>query len=117
MAETARLQITLACSPGAGQVREQRLELAPGARVQDAIEAAGGWAALGFAGAKEGASMLGIWGRRVRPEQPLADGDRVECYRPLTVDPKIARRRRFAQQGARGAGLFKRQRPGGKAGY
>jgi putative ubiquitin-RnfH superfamily antitoxin RatB of RatAB toxin-antitoxin module len=29
---------------------------------------------------------------------PLRDGDRVELYRPLTVDPKEARRRRAAKR-------------------
>ena len=34
----------------------------------------------------------GIWGRLVPREHPLADGDRVEFYRPLELDPKDARR-------------------------
>jgi hypothetical protein len=38
-------------------------------------------------------------------------------YRALKVDPKVARRERFARQGARTTGLFARQRPGGKSGY
>ena len=33
----------------------------------------------------------GIFGRRVPPETPLRDGDRVEIYRPLLTDPKAAR--------------------------
>jgi hypothetical protein len=37
---------------------------------------------------------LGIFGRRVAPEQKLRDGDRIEIYRPLALDPKDARRRR-----------------------
>lgn len=37
---------------------------------------------------------VGIFGRRVEPGQILADGDRVELYRPLLADPKQARRRR-----------------------
>jgi putative ubiquitin-RnfH superfamily antitoxin RatB of RatAB toxin-antitoxin module len=37
---------------------------------------------------------LGIFGRRVTPGQSLQDGDRVEIYRPLVLDPKEARRRR-----------------------
>lgn len=61
--------------------------------------------------------MLGIWGKTTHMTQVLHDGDRLEIYRPLTVDPKIARRERFARQGARSTGLFKRQRPEAKAGY
>jgi putative ubiquitin-RnfH superfamily antitoxin RatB of RatAB toxin-antitoxin module len=37
---------------------------------------------------------LGIYGRVVAPSALLADGDRVEIYRPLALDPKEARRRR-----------------------
>ncbi len=37
---------------------------------------------------------VGVWGRRVALDARLADGDRVELYRPLCVDPKEARRRR-----------------------
>lgn len=47
-----------------------------------------------------------IWGRRVNLEQTLCPDDRLEWTRPLRVDPKVARRERFAQQGARSAGLF-----------
>lgn len=37
---------------------------------------------------------VGIWGRKAELEQRLRDGDRVEIYRPLTADPKDARRMR-----------------------
>jgi putative ubiquitin-RnfH superfamily antitoxin RatB of RatAB toxin-antitoxin module len=47
----------------------------------------------------------------------LQDGDRLEVYRPLRVDPKVARRERFKGQGARTAGLFAKRRPGAKPGY
>ena len=36
---------------------------------------------------------LGIHGRVVQASQPLRPGDRVEIYRPLTADPRQARRR------------------------
>ena len=37
---------------------------------------------------------VGVFGRRVTPDSPLREGDRVEIYRPLIVDPKAARRER-----------------------
>ncbi|MBZ9539922.1 RnfH family protein [Modicisalibacter tunisiensis] len=45
-------------------------------------------------------SELGIFGKRLdAPEQyTLADGDRVELYRPLRIDPKQARRLRAARK-------------------
>jgi putative ubiquitin-RnfH superfamily antitoxin RatB of RatAB toxin-antitoxin module len=39
---------------------------------------------------------VGIFGKVVREDTPVADGDRVEIYRPLAVDPKEARRARAA---------------------
>lgn len=67
----------------------QELELAPGATVSDAIAAA-------FDGALElevAALQAGIWGRPVPRSQVLSDGDRVEMYRALEMDPREARRR------------------------
>ena len=60
---------------------------------------------------------FGIWGRRAELGHLLRDGDRVEAYRDLRVDPMVARRERFTGQGARGTGLFSRRRPGAKPGY
>ncbi|QIL44229.1 RnfH family protein [Acidovorax sp. HDW3] len=105
----ADLRITLCASLQAGAVQELALCLPPGSCVADAL-AASAWALP--------ADMAcGIWGKVVARNAPLHDGDRIECYRVLTVDPKVARRQRFARQGARTSGLFARQRPGGKAGY
>lgn len=115
----AELRVTLAFSPRPEEVVERLLQLPAGATVADAIASAGGWQALGWPqpGAQAEGPLVGIWGRSAALSQGLRDGDRVELYRPLTVDPKVARRERFARQGARTAGLFQRQRPGGKAGY
>lgn len=37
---------------------------------------------------------VGIFGSRVRLNDPVSEGDRVEIYRPLKIDPKEMRRRR-----------------------
>jgi putative ubiquitin-RnfH superfamily antitoxin RatB of RatAB toxin-antitoxin module len=39
---------------------------------------------------------IGIFSRKVSPDTGLNDGDRIEIYRPLVVDPKEARRLRAA---------------------
>lgn len=41
-----------------------------------------------------GRQKIGIHGRVVAAQATLRDGDRVEIYRPLAVEPKEARRRR-----------------------
>lgn len=43
-------------------------------------------------------SALGVFGKIRRLDWALADGDRVECYRPLETDPKTARRLRATAQ-------------------
>lgn len=60
------------------------LELPEGATVREALQAAG----------FPEESPAGIYGERVAPGTRLSDGDRVEVYRPLRMDPKEARRRR-----------------------
>ena len=108
-------RVTVAWSPGPREVRESALLLPEGSTVRDAVLASG-WPQADAAHALEAADF-GVWGRRCTGEQVLREGDRVEVYRPLVADPKVARRERFRKQGARAAGLFARQRPGGKAGY
>lgn len=61
--------------------------------------------------------LLGIWGKRASLNQVLQEHDRIEIYRRLKVDPKVARRERFRRQGVKKTGLFSAARPGAKAGY
>jgi putative ubiquitin-RnfH superfamily antitoxin RatB of RatAB toxin-antitoxin module len=107
MAE-APLRVVVMFSPAPREVREWALELAPGRTVADAIAASGLQAE--FPGLDLEALGVGVWGRKARPSQELRDRDRVEVYRPLVVDPKVARRERFRKQGSRAAGLFARKR-------
>ncbi len=65
-----------------------RLELEEGATVRQALAAAG----------RDAARAVGVHGRRVSLDTRLADGDRVEIYRALSVDPKEARRKRARQR-------------------
>ena len=43
------------------------------------------------------ADAVGIFGQRASLKDTVSNGDRVEIYRPLVVDPKQARRRRADQ--------------------
>ena len=45
-------------------------------------------------------NAVGIYGRRVRLDALLYEGDRVEIYRPLPVDPRALRQQRAAQNRA-----------------
>ncbi|MBC8211369.1 MAG: RnfH family protein [Gammaproteobacteria bacterium] len=40
---------------------------------------------------------IGIFGKAIRPDQQLENGDRIEIYRPLLADPKEVRKRRAAE--------------------
>mgnify|MGYP000271213635 CR=1 FL=1 len=42
------------------------------------------------------AAKLGIFGKSIKPNTSLREGDRVEIYRALIADPKQARRDRAA---------------------
>jgi putative ubiquitin-RnfH superfamily antitoxin RatB of RatAB toxin-antitoxin module len=68
------------------------LELRPGATAADAVRASGLLERHPEIDLEH--HRIGIYGRVVAKQAPLANGDRVEIYRPLLVDPKEARRRR-----------------------
>ncbi|WP_298209239.1 RnfH family protein [Acidovorax sp.] len=118
MAERGPLQVTVVVCVAPRETREWTLSLPAGATVADALRGCGAIPApLAGEAADEGLLSIGVWGRAAALDAPLRHLDRVEVYRPLKVDPKVARRERFARQGARSTGLFARQRPGGKSGY
>lgn len=88
MAEQITVEVVLAL-PDQQVIR--RVTLAAGATALQALEASGiarDWPPSIDIG------QLGIFSRRVPLEHPLRDGDRIEIYRPLQLDPKDARRRR-----------------------
>lgn len=69
-----------------------RVTLPAGANVQAAIDASG--LMMRYPGMAQTPLCAGVFGKIVALDTPLAEGARVEIYRPLTVDPKDARRRR-----------------------
>jgi putative ubiquitin-RnfH superfamily antitoxin RatB of RatAB toxin-antitoxin module len=96
-----RIEVVYALAQGAIQ---RSYDLPAAATVADALRAAG--ADPAFAGIDVEGSPIGVFGTPARREQPLHPGDRLEIYRPLTLDPKAARRARVKQaravKGARG---------------
>ena len=110
-----KLQVTVVYSPAPRIVEEQVLNLPPGSTVRSAILASG--LLRQHPELDESILLLGVWGRKAAAEQPLRDQDRVEVYRGLKVDPKVARRERFVKQGVKKAGLFAQRRAGAKPGY
>jgi len=114
MAEPA-IRVEVLYSPTPRVVHQWAVDLPPGAKVLQALEASG--LRDEFPDVDLHSVPAGVWGRRARLEQVLRGGDRVEIYRPLKVDPKLARRERFRQQGTRAAGLFAKKRAGAKPGY
>lgn len=115
MADAGEIRVTVLYSPGPREVHEWAVTLAPGSTVLHALEVSG--LREEFPDADLRSAVVGVWGRKARLEQALRERDRVEIYRPLKVDPKLARRERFRKQGARGTGLFARKRSGSKPGY
>lgn len=109
------IRVTLVYAPAPRQVFEEILELPEGTTVQQAVDNSALWALQTVR--DRGDFVPGVWGKATAWDRELGEGDRLELCRALTVDPKVARRERFQQQGVRGTGLFARQRVGGKSGY
>lgn len=109
------IDIVLVFAPAAREVHELRFVVPEGTTLREALRLAG-WLER-FPDIEQAPMAVGIWGRKASATTLLKQGDRVEIYRELRVDPKVARRERFVGQGSRGAGLFAQRRPGSKAGY
>lgn len=88
-----RITVEVAWSePGEAFLRE--VSVPADATVAEAIEAAGVFDRIPED--TQGQVPVGIFSKRVALSDRLQPGDRVEIYRPLTVDPKEARRLRAA---------------------
>lgn len=95
---TLRVQVVYALPGGEDAVA---VELPAGSTAADAVRACGLLAR--HPEIDPGRQTLGIYGRVVAPGARLADGDRVEIYRPLVVEPGEARRRRVPRRRKRGS--------------
>ncbi len=72
------------------------LQIEPGMTVADAVRASGVLEA--YPEIDLARNRVGIHGNLTRLAQVLREGDRVEIYRPLSADPKEARRKRAARR-------------------
>ena len=75
---------------------ERTYRVAATATVADVLRLAA--ADPAFGGINVMGAAVGIFGLRANSDQALNDEDRLEIYRPLAADPKIARRARARQE-------------------
>lgn len=74
------------------QQRIFSLDVEPGTTARQAVEQAG--VEKVFADADVAAAKLGVFGKGVKADYQVKEGDRVEIYRPLIADPKEVRKKR-----------------------
>lgn len=97
--DDATLRVVVSFSAAARQVDEVSVALPAGATLADALRSSKlpdrhPSVASMLAGSISEGLQVGVWGK-IRPlDHLLRDGDRVEIYRGLQVDPMDARRRR-----------------------
>lgn len=70
-------------------------DLPDGATVKDAIERSG--ILKQFPEIDLGTQKVGVFSKLVKLDAAVADGDRVEIYRPIICDPKTVKRRPKAE--------------------
>lgn len=88
----------VAYSPRPGEVDVTAIEVGADATILQALQASG--LLQRHPEIDLGALAVGVWGEVVPLSTPVRDGDRVEVYRPLVIDPKEARRLRYRKQRA-----------------
>lgn len=71
------------------------VEVPEGATIVDAIERSG--IRQQFPEIDLEQQKVGIFGKLAKLDAALADGDRVEIYRPITCDPKTVKRKTKAE--------------------
>jgi uncharacterized protein len=105
---TAIAVTIVAASPGVAHT--MALSLPQGSTAADALKTAMDRAFLSLT--SENSNEVGVFGKRVGASYVLSDGDRIELYRPLTVDPKIARQMRVEKKRRDKDAAAKKQKAG-----
>lgn len=93
----AVIEVTVVRSVAPRQVDMLTLTLSSGSTVRDALHRCG-WQTHEQ---EDDKPAVGIWGKLQSLDHVLRDKDRIEIYRGLRVDPKQARRERYADHKAR----------------
>jgi putative ubiquitin-RnfH superfamily antitoxin RatB of RatAB toxin-antitoxin module len=70
-----------------------RLDVPEGVSVGDAIERSGLLQRFPEIDLKK--QKVGVFGKIVKLDSPVREGDRIEIYRPIVADPKTVKRRRI----------------------
>ncbi|MFM8331659.1 MAG: RnfH family protein [Candidatus Methylumidiphilus sp.] len=73
-----------------------RLETPEGSTVEQAIRHSG--ILQRFPEIDLGTQKVGIFGKLVKLDSSVKEGDRIEIYRAITADPKTVRRRRIGDE-------------------
>jgi putative ubiquitin-RnfH superfamily antitoxin RatB of RatAB toxin-antitoxin module len=94
-AEAVAVAVTVVVA-GADRLTRRQLVVAAGTTVAEAVRRSGALAE--HPGLDPAALGYAIYGRAVRADQTVEEGDRIEVLRPLVHDPK-ARRRALAREG------------------
>ena len=88
-----RVRVEVVIAPGPRDTHAVTLSLSEGSTLDDALQRSG------FAEqVRQGGFECGVWGRKRPGTTLLRDGDRIECWRALKVDPMQARRQRHEAQ-------------------
>ncbi|MFC3339000.1 RnfH family protein [Paracandidimonas soli] len=88
----AQLQVELIHAASSGRIWRQTLEVAAGSTIQQALQ--GSDFHREFPDISQSTLETGIYGQACSPDRIVAEGDRIEIYRPLRFDPMESRRRR-----------------------
>jgi len=107
-AQTPLIEVELVWSVAPGGVAHTLLNLPEGSTVAQALLASPDFGRDRMKLMELGPLCVGVWGRVQTLDAPLRHRDRIEVYRPLTVDPKEARRLRYRAKGER---IVSRHRP------
>ena len=103
------LTVDVVVSRAPRQVHWLRLQVPAGSTVRDVLQSSdlrSQVPGLTLDALTQGQWAVGVWGRKERLGHVLRNLDRLEIVRPLTVDPKEARRMRYQthlQRGPKGS--------------